>query len=63
MLPLLAGVASLLRRQFVDRGRVGQEEVCAGTGGLLRMPAPQERGPKLETAPSCGATAVLLSDS
>jgi hypothetical protein len=44
LLSFLARSSVLLRRQHVRRGRLGQEEVCAGTRGLLRVLTSQEGG-------------------
>lgn len=44
MLSLLAGGPRLLRRQHLRGGRLWEEEMRAGAGGLLRVPAPQEGG-------------------
>ena len=44
VLSLLAGAARMLRRQYQLGGRLGQEEVRAGSRGLLRVPPPQEGG-------------------
>ena len=44
MLSLLAGGPSLLRCQHIRRRRLGEEEVRARPGGLLRVPASQEGG-------------------
>lgn len=44
LLSFLARSYGLLRCQHIGRGRFGQEEVRAGTGGLLRVLAPQEGG-------------------
>lgn len=46
LLQLLAGSARLLRRQRRG-GRSRQEEVLARSGGLPRVPAPQEGGASL----------------
>lgn len=45
VLSLLARGARLLRGQQQRGGRVGQKEVLADAGGLLRVLAPQEGGP------------------
>ena len=44
LLPLLARTPRLLRRQHQHRRRLGQEEMSARDGRLLRMSTPQERG-------------------
>lgn len=60
MLPLLAGVARLLRRQLVNRGRFRQKEVRAGARGLLRVSASQERGSMRNRRPDLSATLLGL---
>ena len=51
MLSLLARSARLLRGQQQRGGRVGQKEVLADAGGLLRVLAPQEGGPYSNQTP------------
>lgn len=45
----------MLRRQLIDRGYFGQKEMLAGAGGLLRVPAPQERGSISKTTLQTGS--------